>query len=658
MHHVFFRLVVIGLGLATASVRAASPVLTPHLPAANHTGGAVVIVSPADATPLAHWLNARGLAVFTLPPTATTADTVLALQQLRARAADYKVSPTRIAVLGLGRGADTAADTAYHQAPDARPALLGLIWGGRLPSDAATKLPPTFLVASSATSAPGETDLVALWTKLRATRTPVDIHLFPSAEPPAAEAWQELFFNWARLGGLLTDAPRLPLKGTVSLDGRELPHGYVIFTPLDSVGTGPIVGRVLNSTPNEPLGQFTVAADQGPLAGRYKVEVRQNMNRWLSNSFSGGLVQTRGAAPTPEQAHFGHHRVLTPSIADQRTFTKRRPTDAQDYIIEFKPGAEANLDLKIEIFSANPFVGRAAETEATGGLIGGPKNPGQAAYIAQLRNAPPGPVAGIPEPILLWPQGAPDAVPDANGVFTDEDKPALYAFPAPAANNTGAAFLIIPGGGFTNRCMDNEGVQVAQFLNRHGISGFVLRYRIGPNYPSREISTKDGQRGQRYVRLHAARFGVAPDRIGVIGFSAGGSLIADAFYNNLGEANPSSADPVERVSARANFAVMIYGGRNLTNAAAAPPTFLFSTVEDGGGLNSVNTALTALRGAGIPVETHVNQVGPHGTALSPGDPQLGQWPDLMVNWLRAGGFLGSKAHSSAAPLRANARSTP
>lgn len=289
----------------------------------------------------------------------------------------------------------------------------------------------------------------------------------------------------------------------------------------------------------------------------------------------------------------------------------------------------------------------AAEPAPIGGLIGGPKNPGQAAYVAQLQLAPTGPVAGIPEPILLWPQGAPDAVPDANGVFTDEDKPALYAFPAPAAHNTGAAFLIIPGGGFTNRCMDNEGVQVARFLNRHGISGFVLRYRIGPNYPSREISTKDGQRGQRYIRMHAARFGVSPDRIGVIGFSAGGSLIADAFYNQSGEAHPASADPIERVTARANFGAMIYGGRNLTNPAAAPPTFLFSTVEDGGGLNSVVTALTALRGAGIPVEAHVNQVGPHGTALSPGDPLLGQWPEQMVQWLRAGGFLNSKPPRSA-----------
>ena len=136
---------------------------------------------------------------------------------------------------------------------------------------------------------------------------------------------------------------------------------------------------------------------------------------------------------------------------------------------------------------ATVTVSLAAEQEGSvGGMVGEPKNPGQAAYVDQINHMPPGPVPGIPEPILLWPAGAPGAIPDVNGVFTDEDKPALYAFPATAGGRTGAAFLVLPGGAFTNRCMDNEGVQIARFLNRHGIAGFVLRYRIGPNYPRSE----------------------------------------------------------------------------------------------------------------------------------------------------------------------------
>ena len=284
----------------------------------------------------------------------------------------------------------------------------------------------------------------------------------------------------------------------------------------------------------------------------------------------------------------------------------------------------------------------AASALPIGGILGGPKNPGQTAYIEQLARNGPGPVPGIPEPILLWPKGAPEAVPDADGIFTDEDKPALYAFPAPAANNTGTALLIVPGGAFTNRCMDNEGVQVAQFLNRHGISGFVLRYRIGPNYPRRAISTMDGQRAVRHLRALAANYKISPDRIGVIGFSAGGELLGDAFYNSIVEGDPTAADPLDRVSTRANFAALIYGGRNLQNPASAPPTFLFNTIEDGGHLSVEVSVLNSLRAAGIPVEAHFNQVGPHGTSMSPGDPLLGDWPELMVKWLRAGGFLAGK----------------
>ena len=300
--------------------------------------------------------------------------------------------------------------------------------------------------------------------------------------------------------------------------------------------------------------------------------------------------------------------------------------------------------LAVSILVAAAFPAFAADAgKPVGGIMGGPKNPGQAAYVGQIELAGPGPVPGIPEPILLWPAGAPEAVPDTNGVFTDEDKPAIYAFPAPANHNTGAALLIIPGGGFTNRCMDNEGVQIAKFLNRHGIAGFVLRYRLGPNYRDRSVSTMDGHRAMRYIRAHAADFKISPDRIGVIGFSAGGELQGDAFYNNVLAGDPAAADPLDRISTRANFSVLIYGGRNVQKPAEAPPTFIFNTIEDGGHLSVIVSVLNSLRAAGVPVELHVNQVGPHGTSMSLGDPLLGEWPGLMVNWLQVGGFLAEKS---------------
>ena len=284
----------------------------------------------------------------------------------------------------------------------------------------------------------------------------------------------------------------------------------------------------------------------------------------------------------------------------------------------------------------------AADKPAIGGILGGPTNPGQEAYVEQIKLMGPGPVAGIPEPDLLWPGGAPEALPDADGVFADEDKPAVYSFPADKRNNTGAAFLIVPGGAFSNRCMDNEGVHVARFLNRHGISAFVLRYRIAPNYPSRTISTMDGHRGLRFIRANAAKYGISPDRIGVMGFSAGSELLGDAFYNTIGEANPTATDPIDRVSARANFSVLVYGGRNLSKPADAPPTFLFNTIEDRGHLVVEMSVLKSLRAAGVPVEAHFYQVGPHGTSMSPGDPLLGEWPELMVQWMTVGGYLTGK----------------
>ena len=619
-------------------------------PAELHTGGSVVIVASVDSTPLVRWLNERGLAAWALPASATAADVTRAVEELRSRAGELKLSRSRVALLGFGGGADIAAEAAYLPAGEAaagRTDLVALIWPTKVPAIAAEdRKPSTFLVGSTE----ADDNSFAVWQKLRAARMPVDAHFFARGERatllatgnPSVGAWPELFFAWARFAGLLTDEPRLPVKGTVTLDGRPLPHGYVIFTPVDFVGAGPIVGRVLNSTAGVPIGEFSISAAQGPVAGRYKVDVRQNMNRWLSNSFSGDLVGGRGG-PTPEKTHFGHHRVLAPSITDQRSMTKVRPGDAEEHVVEFRPGADANLNVKIEVFSTNDAVASGATApsavdvpEGLGGILGGPKNPGQAAYVEQLRHAAAGPVPGIPEPILLWPQGAPGAVPDANGVFTDEDKPALYAFPASGANPTRAAFLVVPGGAFTNRGMDNEGVQIARFLNRHGIAGFVLRYRIGPNYPSRAISTADGQRAMRFIRANAEKFGLDSNRLGVIGFSAGAELIGDAFYNSIGEPDPASADPIERVSARANFSALIYGGRNVQKPPEAPPTFLFNTIEDIGHLGVQVSVLSSLRSAGVPVEAHFYQVGPHGTSMSPGDPQLGQWPGLMVHWLNLG----------------------
>src|SRR3954471_3245373 len=133
----------------------------------------------------------------------------------------------------------------------------------------------------------------------------------------------------------------------------------------------------------------------------------------------------------------------------------------------------------------------------------------------------------LADPILLWPGGAPGAT----GV-SDEDKPAVIPFVPEAAKRNGAAVLVVPGGGFTIRAVDHEGVLVAQWLKEHGITAFLLRYRLRPLY-TRNDWVADGQRAIQYIRGHAAEYHISADRVGAVGFSAGATLIADMTLNPL-----------------------------------------------------------------------------------------------------------------------------
>ena len=364
-----------------------SVLLAPFLPPKSDLTGCAVLIVPGSAadvgreTQLAKWLNTQGIAAFILrrSPTAvdqnlTAADLAQALRYLREHAAALGLSSRHVGLLGFGHGAELAAAAlaaphdlgpAGSSAPETvdhtltRPAFLALIGGASLPTVGKGEWPPTFLVGS-ARSSDGMSSMIELWGRLRTARVPVDAHFFARADVASGLAadqaslgpWPEMLHAWLRASGFLTEAPRLALKGMVYLDGQPLAQGYVIFTPVDtaSSGTGPVIGRVLNSTAGVPIGEFSLPAAQGPVAGRYRVDVRQNMTRWLSNSFSGDLVNARGA-PTPAQAYFGHHRQLEPSIDDQHSYVRVHPTDREEATIEFQPGAQDNLQLKIEVFS-------------------------------------------------------------------------------------------------------------------------------------------------------------------------------------------------------------------------------------------------------------------------------------------------------------------
>lgn len=267
-----------------------------------------------------------------------------------------------------------------------------------------------------------------------------------------------------------------------------------------------------------------------------------------------------------------------------------------------------------------------------------------------------------PQEIPLWEGKAPGALGD-----TDADRPTITVYRAARAPN-GTGVVVAPGGGYGALAMDHEGRQVAAYFNAMGVAAFVLKYRLGPRY-HHPIELGDGQRAVRLVRSRAAEFGVQPDRIGMMGFSAGGHLTATV-GTHFTEGTPDASDTVERASSRPDFLILAYpvisfdkaithGGslRNLLGenpdpklvedlsndlrvTARTPPTFLFHTTSDPGVPveNSVRFYL-ALRKAGVPAEMHLFESGPHGVGLALGDPALSAWPVLMTAWMRGHGLL-------------------
>jgi acetyl esterase/lipase len=261
----------------------------------------------------------------------------------------------------------------------------------------------------------------------------------------------------------------------------------------------------------------------------------------------------------------------------------------------------------------------------------------------------------------LWENSAPGAL-----GHEDSDIPTLTYYPALHAVPT--AVIVAPGGGYRNLALNHEGRQVANWLNAMGISAFVLKYRLGPRY-HHPIELGDAQRAIRLVRTHATEYGVKPDRIGMMGFSAGGHLTSTA-ETHFDSGNPNAPDPTDRASSRPDFAILGYAvisftapyshrgsgqallgdspdpklledlSNDLQVTAQTPPTFLFSTSEDTTvpSENSVAFYL-ALHKAQVPAELHIFQKGPHGVGLDLGDPALGEWPKLLSNWLRGLGLL-------------------
>ncbi len=268
---------------------------------------------------------------------------------------------------------------------------------------------------------------------------------------------------------------------------------------------------------------------------------------------------------------------------------------------------------------------------------------------------------------LLWPDGAPGAMGDK-----DADKPGMWVYPAEKPNGT--AVIICPGGGYVIHATDHEGVQPARYFNRIGVTAFVLRYRLSPyRHP---VPLQDAQRAIRWVRAHAEQFHLDPNRVGIMGFSAGGHLTSTAL-THFDVDPPKTDNLIDKQSNRPDFGILGYpvisfvaeyshkgsannligpnGSReqleNLSNdtqvSDKTPPVFLFHTSEDTGvpPQNSVAFYL-ACRKHNVPAELHIYNQGPHGVGLAPGHPALSEWINATGTWLRQSALLTSQKRQS------------
>jgi acetyl esterase/lipase len=279
------------------------------------------------------------------------------------------------------------------------------------------------------------------------------------------------------------------------------------------------------------------------------------------------------------------------------------------------------------------------------------------------------PPSGFAKILTLWPGNAPMARGSASG-----DVPKLYYYPA-IGLGVRSAVIVLPGGGYTHVMMEKEGATEAKWLAMRGVTAFVLQYRLSPAYRY-PVPMLDGARAVRYLRSHAAEFGIDPDKIGVWGFSAGGNL-AGYLATEPFDRDRANADAVERVSAHPDFAIFSYA--RLTMDASVPrtgnmesllgenpspemldrvsfvrhvtkntsPSFIYSTTEDQT-VNSMNATAyyDALKRAGVPAELHIFELGPHGTGMGQGLKGLAEleiWPLLLEHWMQFHGWMAPNA---------------
>jgi acetyl esterase/lipase len=275
--------------------------------------------------------------------------------------------------------------------------------------------------------------------------------------------------------------------------------------------------------------------------------------------------------------------------------------------------------------------------------------------------------AAEPVRIVLWEGGAP-----GTPATQPENEPVLFLYRPATDVAMKTAVVVCPGGGYRHLAMDHEGRQIAEWFNKLGVTACVLQYRNNSSGHQHPVPMLDGQRAIRTVRSRAAEWGVDPQRIGVMGFSAGGHL-ASTLATHFDDGRSDASDAVERAGSRPDFLILCYPVISMTQAymhrgsrenllglepdealarslsnetqvtAQTPPTFIFQTDADTAvpAENCVAFYL-ALRRAGVPAEMHIYQDGKHGVGLARDVPATSTWPDRLRDWLRVRGLVAGK----------------
>lgn len=278
-----------------------------------------------------------------------------------------------------------------------------------------------------------------------------------------------------------------------------------------------------------------------------------------------------------------------------------------------------------------------------------------AAYAQEAKQASSSPESAktdTPPAVLLWEKGAPgfesllhekevvDSGPGKCNV-TNIHAPSIVPYLPNPEKSTGTAILIAPGGGHRMLCMGHEGYALGQWFADHGIAAFVLKYRLareeGSKYTVDDHAMADTRRALRLIRAHAEQWHINPERIGVLGFSAGGELAALAAMQS-DSGLPDSPDVIERQSCRPAFQVLIYPGssKRFTVSKGMPPAFIALGAQD---RDDISLGMAQLylkyKEAGVPAELHIYSNAGHGFGYREGtNHAAGDWPIRLQEWLR------------------------